>query len=104
MDAEAQTRRRIERELRRALERGELSLYYQLQLDLRTDRFMAVEALVRWHHPKRGLVLPGEFVPVAEASGLIHQLGAWVLREACCQAQAWREHGLTLAMGVNVSP
>ena len=104
MDAEAQTRRRVERELRSALERGELSLYYQPQLDLETDRFTAVEALVRWHHPKRGLVLPGEFVPVAEASGLIHHLGAWVLREACCQAQAWREHGLTLAMGVNVSP
>jgi diguanylate cyclase (GGDEF)-like protein/PAS domain S-box-containing protein len=104
MDAEARTRRQVEQELRRALEFGELTLYYQPQLDLASGRFTAVEALVRWNHPKRGLVFPGEFVPVAEASGLIHQLGAWVLREACRQAQAWREEGLALAMAVNLSP
>jgi len=104
MDTEARTRRRIERELRRALDEGELALHYQPQLDLESGRFAAVEALVRWNHPKRGLVPPGEFVPVAEASGLIHQLGAWVLREACRQARAWHGEGLALSIAVNVSP
>ena len=104
MDEEAQARRRLERELRQALQRGEFVLHYQPQLELATGRFAGVEALVRWHHPERGLVPPGEFIPAAEASGLIRPLGAWVLREACRQANAWHGRGWELSVAVNLSP
>lgn len=105
MDAQARARRRLEGELRLALERGELVLHYQPQLDLRAGRFTGVEALVRWRHPERGLVPPAEFVPLAEATGLIRPLGTWVLRAACRQAAAWRETGLPpLTVAVNLSP
>ncbi len=104
MDAEVQARRRLERELRRALKRDEFTLHYQPQVNLMTDRVESVEALVRWRHPERGLVLPGEFIPAAEASGLIRPLGAWVLAEACRQARAWRDAGLELVIAVNLSP
>lgn len=104
MDTEAQARGRLERELRAALDKGEFVLHYQPQVDLRTGRVDSVEALVRWRHPERRLVLPGEFVPVAEASGLIRPLGAWVLGEACRQTRAWRDEGIELVMMVNLSP
>ena len=104
MDAQAQARRRLERELRLALERGEFVLHYQPQLDLGSGRFTGAEALVRWNHPERGLLLPGEFIPLAEANGLIRPLGAWVLREACRQARLWREQGWRLTVAVNLSP
>jgi diguanylate cyclase (GGDEF)-like protein len=104
MDEEAQARRRLERELRQALQRGEFVLHYQPQLELATGRFAGVEALVRWHHPERGLVPPGAFIPAAEASGLIRPLGAWVLREACRQANAWHGRGWELSVAVNLSP
>ena len=104
MDAEVQARRRLERELRRALERNEFVLHYQPQVNLATDHVESVEVLVRWRHPERGLVSPGEFIPAAEASGLIRPLGAWVLNEACRQAKAWCDAGLELVMAVNLSP
>ena len=104
MDTEVQARGRLERELRAALDKGEFVLHYQPQVDLRTGRVDSVEALVRWRHPARRLVPPGEFIPVAEASGLIRPLGAWVLGEACRQARAWRDEGLRLVMMVNLSP
>ena len=104
MDAELRIRRRREQELRRALERDEFVLVYQPQLDLRTGALTGVEALARWRHPEHGWVLPGEFIPVAEASGLILPLGAWVLREACRQAAVWCAQGLNLTVAVNVSP
>src|SRR5688500_12172673 len=104
MDEEAQARRRLERELRQALQRGEFVLHYQPQLELATGRFAGVEALVRWQHPERGLVPPGEFIPAAEASGLIRPLGAWVLRGACRQANAWHGRGWELSVAVNLSP
>ncbi len=104
MDDEAQARRRLERELRQALERSEFVLHYQPQLELASGRLVGAEALVRWNHPERGLVPPGEFIPAAEANGLIRPLGAWVLREACRQATVWRERGWDLSVAVNLSP
>ena len=104
MDAEVQARKLLELELRRAIEREELVLEYQPQLDLTSGRFVAVEALVRWQHPTRGLVLPGEFIPVAEASGLIRALGEWVLHQACRQGEAWNRKGCSLTVAVNLSP
>jgi diguanylate cyclase (GGDEF)-like protein len=80
----------IERELRQALEAGELRLHYQPIVSLGRGAIHSVEALVRWQHPERGLVAPGEFIPVAEESALILQIGAWTLREACEQAHRWR--------------
>ena len=95
---------RTEARLRDALERGEFRLHYQPQFDLQSGRLEGVEALVRWEHPERGLVPPDEFIPVAERTGLIVPLGAFVLREACRQAKAWEEAGFTpLRVAVNVS-
>ena len=91
-------------ELRRALDAAEFVLHYQPQFELATGRVDGVEALVRWRHPTRGLVPPAEFIPVAEACGLIVPLGAWVLGEACRQVRAWQDAGLMLTAAVNLSP
>ena len=94
----------LEAELRRALDRGELTLHYQPQLELIGGEVVAVEALIRWPHPERGLVAPAQFLPVAEESGLINAVDAWVLREACRQGQIWSERfGRDLTISVNVS-
>jgi diguanylate cyclase (GGDEF)-like protein/PAS domain S-box-containing protein len=104
MDAEVRARRRMEADLRRALEREEFTLEYQPQYDLASKRFTGVEALLRWRHRRRGLVLPNEFIPMAEASGLIRPLGDWVLQKACLQARTWQERGWHAAVAVNLSP
>ena len=91
-------------ELRRALARSELFLQYQPQMDLTTGRIFAVEALIRWRHPERGLVPPGDFIPLAEETGLIGPIGDWTLRAACRQNKAWQVSGLPpIVVSVNVS-
>jgi diguanylate cyclase (GGDEF)-like protein len=104
MNAAALERLELEGELRRAIENGEFRLHYQPQVDFRGHCF-AVEALVRWQHPRLGMVPPGRFIPIAEESGLILPLGEWVLREACRQLQAWNDRPVLskLRIAVNVS-
>jgi diguanylate cyclase (GGDEF)-like protein len=95
---------RMASELRNGIIRGELRLLYQPVFDLVTGRLHGCEALVRWQHPERGFVSPGDFIPVAERSGLIVPLGAWVLREACEQLARWRaEHGAGAVEAVNIN-
>jgi diguanylate cyclase (GGDEF)-like protein/PAS domain S-box-containing protein len=95
----------LENDLRRALQRGELALHFQPQIDSITGKVHCMEALLRWHHPERGLVPPNTFIPIAEEAGLIIPIGEWVLQEACRQAQAWRtERGWELRVAVNLSP
>jgi diguanylate cyclase (GGDEF)-like protein/PAS domain S-box-containing protein len=84
----------LEHKLRQGLQRGEFSVHYQPEIDLATDAIVGVEALVRWNCPSRGIVVPGQFIPVAEATDLIIPLGEFVLQEACAQAARWRDDGL----------
>jgi diguanylate cyclase len=94
----------LENELRKALERQQFVLYYQPQIDVMTGELTGVEALLRWDHPERGLVMPAEFIPLAEETGLIVPLGRWVLHEACSQSQVWQKQGLrSLRVAVNLS-
>jgi EAL domain-containing protein (putative c-di-GMP-specific phosphodiesterase class I) len=104
MNIRAVARQSIEENLRRALERQEFALHYQPKINLRTGQITGAEALIRWVHPTRGPVSPGEFIPVAEDCGLIVPIGRWVLREACRQAKAWLDAGLPLgSIAANVS-
>jgi len=104
MNATALHRFTIEEQLRGALERNEFSLQYQPQFDVRTGSISGVEALLRWTNAELGAVSPGEFIPVAEETGLILAIGKWALRTACAQAKAWRDEGLPVQrMAVNVS-
>jgi diguanylate cyclase (GGDEF)-like protein len=93
----------LENGLRGALRNGELRVYYQPQISASEERMVAVEALVRWEHPERGLLEPAEFIPLAEETGMIVELGRWVLREACRQIADWRATGADLDVAVNVS-
>jgi diguanylate cyclase (GGDEF)-like protein/PAS domain S-box-containing protein len=105
MDLEIRTRVNLVAELREALATDQFFLVYQPQVDLDTDRIIGVEALVRWRHPIRGVLLPGVFIPAAERAGLIAPLGKWVLAEACRQARRWLDEGIALnRLGVNFSP
>ncbi|RXG86752.1 EAL domain-containing protein [Bradyrhizobium zhanjiangense] len=101
MDANVQSRRALEVDLREALEKDEFALFYQPIYDLRKDRISGFEALLRWQHPKRGMVPPDQFIPLAEEIGLITALGEWVLNRACEQASSWPNE---LKVAVNVSP
>jgi diguanylate cyclase (GGDEF)-like protein/PAS domain S-box-containing protein len=104
MNVRAVERQSIEESLRRALERQEFVVHYQPKINLKTGRISGAEALLRWTHPTRGPVPPGQFIPVAEDCGLILPIGTWVLRQACQQARAWVDAGLPLGtMAVNIS-
>jgi predicted signal transduction protein with EAL and GGDEF domain/CHASE2 domain-containing sensor protein len=101
MEEEFTEREWIETALRQALTRGQFSLDYQPQIDLASGECFGSEALIRWHHPERGLISPSKFIAVAEASGLIVDIGRWVIRTACQEAANWPQH---LSVAVNVSP
>jgi PAS domain S-box-containing protein len=94
----------LQASLRTALDRHEFHLVYQPQIDVASGRVGSVEALIRWNHPTRGLVSPLDFIPLAEESGLIGRIGAWVLQTACAEAACWQRSGLPVAIAVNLSP
>jgi diguanylate cyclase (GGDEF)-like protein len=101
MDAKVRERRQLEIDLRHAIAHGGLEVYYQPCLSLKDDRITGCEALVRWRHPERGMVSPAEFIPIAEDTGLINEIGEWVLATACRDAAGWPDD---IRLAVNVSP
>ena len=101
LDQRMHARKNLERDMRKALVSGEFELHYQPFIDLKSGDICGMEALLRWHHPQRGLVLPAEFVPLAEETGLIVPIGEWVLRTACAEAAKWPAD---LKIAVNLSP
>ena len=101
MDRQMQARRKLELDLRSAVVNNELELFYQPLVDLQSDRICGFEALLRWHHPQRGLVPPNEFIPLAEETGEIEAIGAWVLKTACREAANWPKD---IKVAVNLSP
>ncbi|MFJ8267490.1 putative bifunctional diguanylate cyclase/phosphodiesterase [Peribacillus asahii] len=93
----------LENQLRKAIEEKQLQIYYQPLLDLRTNRIVSTEALIRWEHPEKGFISPADFIPLAEETGLILPIGEWVLNEACKQTSMWRDQGFDLSISVNLS-
>ena len=104
MTRKLEERQRLETELKQAIEAGQFMLHYQPQVALSSGKIVGVEALIRWTHPKMGMVPPFKFIPVAEETGLIVPLGQWVLEEACRQLHAWRQQGIHVRMSINISP
>ena len=104
MTQSARNRVVLETELRHAINKGELQVYFQPQVDIASDAIIGAEALLRWQHPERGMISPAQFIPVAEETGLIGQIGAWVMRETCRQGRQWLDAGLpALTLSVNLS-
>jgi diguanylate cyclase len=103
MDANAQENFELARDLRQALARNELELHFQPKIDARSGKVTAAEALLRWRHPTRGMILPGQFIPLAERSGLIGAIGNWVIEAACQQGRQWRDNGLRMRVAINLS-
>lgn len=103
MNVNAIKRLSLESDLRRAVERFEFEVYYQPKIDTGTRHMVGIEALLRWHHPTRGLVPPNDFIPAAEDNGLIVPIGEWILRTACVQTKSWHDAGFPLHIAVNLS-
>jgi diguanylate cyclase (GGDEF)-like protein/PAS domain S-box-containing protein len=104
MNARIQGILELEEEMHQAIQKSEFVMYYQPQIDLASGRIVGCEALLRWRHPTRGMFMPGNFIPLAEESGMIIQLGHWVLQEVCTQARAWQDEGLPMVkVAVNLS-
>lgn len=105
MNERLERRSALETRLRRAIANQEFAVYYQPVVSLDSGQVIAMEALLRWHHPERGVILPGEFIPLAEETGLIVPIGEWVLKTACAQNRGWQEAGLPkVRVSVNLSP
>jgi len=103
MDADAEAQFTLLRDLRKAVAAKEFELFYQPKIDSKSGKVTAVEALLRWKHPTRGVLLPSVFIPIAERFGLIGQLGNWVIEDACRQSRAWRDKGLRMRVAINLS-
>jgi diguanylate cyclase (GGDEF)-like protein len=101
MDARAEVRRKLEMDLHEAIEKQQFEVHFQPSIRLNDNSVSGFEALLRWHHPDRGMISPAEFIPIAEDTGLINQIGQWVLTEACKQAATWPPH---MSVAVNLSP
>ena len=104
LTSQAEKRMHLENDLRNALQQNEFYLMYQPQLDVIKESFLSAEALIRWQHPKQGLIAPADFIPLAEENGLIIPIGEWVLRTACTEAARWHQNGQSLQVAVNLSP
>jgi len=103
MDADAEAQFNLLRDLRKAIAAKEFELFYQPKIDSKSGKVTAVEALLRWKHPTRGVLLPSVFIPIAERFGLIGQIGNWVIEDACRQSRAWRDKGLRMRVAINLS-
>jgi EAL domain-containing protein (putative c-di-GMP-specific phosphodiesterase class I) len=103
MEIDSREQLELQSDLRRAVENHELELFYQPKIDGLSGMITGVEALVRWHHPTRGLVMPGLFIPIAERFGLIGRLGDWVIDESCRQLREWLDQGLRMRVAINMS-
>ena len=103
MDADAEAQFELLRDLRKAVAAKEFELFYQPKIDAKSGKVTAVEALLRWNHPTRGMLLPGTFIPIAERFGLIGALGNWVIEDACRQSRQWREKGVRMRVAINLS-
>ncbi|MCG5513893.1 GGDEF and EAL domain-containing protein [Ectothiorhodospira shaposhnikovii] len=105
LDEQLHERMQLEQAMRRGLERGQFLLHYQPRMDMRDNRMLSMEALIRWQHPDWGMVMPGRFIPLAEETGLIIELGSEVLRQACLQLKSWQSSGRPLLpLAINLSP
>jgi len=103
MDADAEAQFELLRDLRKAVGAKEFELFYQPKIDAKSGKVTAVEALLRWKHPTRGMLLPNTFIPIAERFGLIGQIGNWVIEDACRQSRQWRDKGLRMRVAINLS-